>query len=45
MDFNICIGKINEYIERKHTSRFEIRRLEVSISREVISSIEKRIWK
>ena len=45
MNFNIYIRKISEYIEIKHTDRFEIKRLEVSISKEVISSIKKRIWK
>jgi len=45
LDFNVYIGRISRYMEKRYISRSEIRSLEVSVSKEVINNLKRRIWR
>ena len=45
IDFDICIEEISRRLEEKCTGRSGVERLEISVGRRFISSIEEGVWK
>jgi len=43
MNFDVCTKEIGKYLKGEHTNRFRIRRLEISISKRFVGSIEERV--